>query len=53
MKGGHFHIQLISPGTAELQTRYAEEIREIADNFSYWKATSSEDRSRVQGRGTC
>lgn len=38
LKGGHFEIRLISPGTAELAQRHAAELAELADSYAWWPA---------------
>lgn len=47
MKGGHFAITLVSPGSAALGLKHATELSEIADAWAFWPAASSEERSRL------
>lgn len=47
MKGGRFHIRLLSPGSPELESRFGGQLAEVADAWSLWPAINSEDRSRL------
>jgi glycosyltransferase involved in cell wall biosynthesis len=38
MKGGHFHIQLASPASAELAQRHQLDLHQVCDEFLYWPA---------------
>lgn len=44
MKDGRFRVTLVSPGTAELASRYARELDSVCDRFVWWPAPS---RSRL------
>lgn len=47
MKGGRFHITLVSPGSAELEREHRDELSAIADAWEFWAAPNTEDRSRL------
>lgn len=47
MKGGRFHITLVSPGSAELEREHRDELSAIADAWEFWPAPNTEDRSRL------
>jgi glycosyltransferase involved in cell wall biosynthesis len=47
MKGGRFHLTLVSPGSAELERAHYKELCSVADAWEFWKAPNTEDRSRL------
>jgi glycosyltransferase involved in cell wall biosynthesis len=47
MKGGRFHITLVSPGSVDLERAYRDELAGIADAWEFWTAPNTEDRSRL------
>jgi glycosyltransferase involved in cell wall biosynthesis len=47
MKGGRFHVRLLSPALPEQVEQYRGELDQVADEWEYWPAASSEDRSRL------
>ena len=47
MKGGRFHIKLLSPGSPELESEFRNQLSEVADEWIFWPAMNSEDRSRL------
>ena len=47
MKGGRFHIKLLSPGSPELESEFRDQLSEVADEWLLWPAMNSEDRSRL------
>jgi glycosyltransferase involved in cell wall biosynthesis len=36
LRGGHFHVRLVSPSSRESASRYAKEIIAVSDEFEYW-----------------
>lgn len=47
MKGGRFHITLVSPGSADLERVHRADLSGIADDWEFWTAANTEDRSRL------
>ena len=47
MKGGRFHIKLLSPDSPELGSEFRDQLSEVADEWILWPAMNSEDRSRL------
>jgi polysaccharide biosynthesis protein PslH len=41
MKGGQFHIKLLSPGTPALAKQFESELGTLCDDFDYWSMSSS------------
>ncbi|MBV6416820.1 MAG: hypothetical protein CMLOHMNK_01435 [Steroidobacteraceae bacterium] len=39
MKGGSFHIRLLSPATPDLVTRHCEDLEQVCDEFDFWPAS--------------
>lgn len=38
MKGGQFHIRLMSPATQELVARHRQDLEQICDEYAFWPA---------------
>jgi len=47
MKGGRFHITLVSPGSVDLERAHRDELSGMADAWEFWTAPNTEDRSRL------
>lgn len=47
MKGGRFHVTLVSPGSSDLERAHRAELSGIADAWTFWDAPNTEDRSRL------
>jgi len=47
LKGGRFRVRLLSPARPAQVEQYRAELKQVADEWEFWPATSSEDRSRL------